>query len=79
MNDLNQTIEKGDFKKVESLAHTLKGSVGNFAARNAVEAALGLEMIGQAGDLVQAKEVYSILKKEIDCLNRALKELIAGK
>ena len=78
MNDLNQAIEKGDFKKVESLAHTLKGAVGNFAVRNAVEAVLGLEMICRAGDLVRAKVAYSRLKKEINSLNRALKELITG-
>ncbi|HUU30040.1 MAG TPA: PAS domain S-box protein [archaeon] len=76
MNDLNQAIEKGNFKKVESLAHTLKGSVGNFAARDAVDMALSLEKSGRAGDLVQAKKNYLRLKTVIESLYRALKELI---
>jgi CheY-like chemotaxis protein len=72
LEEINQAITSGDTKALERAAHTLKGAVGNFAAKGAFEAALKLEMIGREGDLTSAGEVYSVLEKEIIRLRPAL-------
>jgi CheY-like chemotaxis protein len=56
-------------------AHTLKGSVGNFGATAAVNAALELEMRGHEGNLAGAAAAVVRLETEIDRLLPALAEL----
>lgn len=69
MRDASQS---GDSKSLERAAHTIKGSVSNFAARRAFEAAQWLETIGRAGDLTDANEAFNTLEEEIDRLKPAL-------
>ena len=42
---------RGDAKAIERAAHGLKGSVANFGAPAAVDAALKLELMGRTGEL----------------------------
>ncbi len=72
---IREAVGRCDAKALERAAHTLKGSVGNFAARAAVEASLRLEMIGRHGDLTQAKKALVILEEEIERLKLALADL----
>ena len=51
LNDIKSGIEKGDAHAVKRAPHRLKGSVGNFGARQSHEAALKLEKLGERGDL----------------------------
>jgi hypothetical protein len=50
----------------------LKGSVGNFAARRAWEAAGRLEWLAEKSDLQRAEEACALLEAEIERLNPAL-------
>jgi two-component system sensor histidine kinase/response regulator len=59
-------IEQGDAAALKLSAHTLKGSLSNFAAAQAVEAARRLEMIGKKGDLSDAPQALSMLEQELD-------------
>ncbi len=68
MEAIADALAKTDADALTKAAHNLKGSVGNFAARNAFEAARNLEMTGRGGDLSCAQEQYEILVKEIDRL-----------
>jgi CheY-like chemotaxis protein len=61
-----------DPQALQQAAHALKGSIANFAARDAVEAALKLEMMGRRKDLAGVEDAYLSLKKEIRRLQRAL-------
>jgi CheY-like chemotaxis protein/HPt (histidine-containing phosphotransfer) domain-containing protein len=70
--EIRQNIAEGDSKTLERIAHTLKGSVGNFAAKNVFEAAFNLEKIGRSGDLTRAEEAFATLEKEIERLRPAL-------
>ena len=59
-------------KDLESHAHRLKASLGNFAAPPAWAAALRLEKIGRDGDLSQAPLALGVLDHEVQRLRAAL-------
>jgi len=78
MEAIHQAVEKAQADDLERLAHRLKGSVGNFAAKPAFEAALSLEKIGRQGDLKQAPQALEALEFEIQRLQRALEKWAAN-
>jgi CheY-like chemotaxis protein len=61
-----------DAQALQQAAHALKGSIANFAARDAVDAALKLEMMGRRKKLAGVEDAYLRLKQEIKRLQRAL-------
>ena len=63
----------GDAGQLMRAAHALKGSVANFGARRAVEAALRLESMGKDGDVSEAAPVV----KELEVLMIALTDGLA--
>ena len=63
---------RGDARGLERAAHALKGSVGNFAAYAAFDAALVLELMGRQGDLTRAEEACTALKAEMRRLQSSL-------
>jgi len=74
---IREAIARGDSRSLESAAHALKGSVGNFLAKEAQQAAWKLEVLGRQADLSRAEEAYQALEAEIQRLNPVL-EKIAG-
>jgi HPt (histidine-containing phosphotransfer) domain-containing protein len=52
---IQEAIARGDAAKLENAAHELKGSVANFGAREAVEAAFRLEQMGRTNELSEAE------------------------
>ncbi len=72
MGEIREAIGRGDGEALEHAAHTLKGSVGNFAAMVAYDAALRLEMIGRSGDLSEADRALEVLDGALRDLNDAL-------
>jgi len=60
--ELREAVEQGDASKLESAAHALKGSVANFGAQAAVDAAFRLERMGREGDLGQSTQALSALE-----------------
>lgn len=80
-NQMKQTregISAGDAKAVEHAAHSLKGSVANFAAKRAYEAAYRLEVLGKEGNLEETNEALGDLEKEIKSLKDALDGAVKG-
>lgn len=75
MDQMREAASRGDSKTLERAAHTIKGSVGNFAAKPAFEAAQRLEDIGREGKLDDVAEAYSILEREMEMLKPALAAL----
>lgn len=61
--------------EIERAAHTIKGSVGNFAAKAAFDAALELERIGRDGTLDGAEAASAKLEEELERLKPALAAL----
>jgi len=72
LGDVRAAIEAGNSAALERAAHTLKGSVANFGAEPARQAALRLEMLGRSGDLQPAAEVCFTLEKEMERFTTAL-------
>lgn len=69
---LRHDVETGDARGVQEAAHAIKGTVGNFGARAASEAARALEVMGQVGVLTGAGAGVARLEREVDQLERNL-------
>jgi HPt (histidine-containing phosphotransfer) domain-containing protein len=72
--EIRAALALGDAKTVERAAHGLKGSVGTFGARAAVDLAFEVEQSGHARDLERAKEA---LRRLEDVLTELRTELTA--
>ena len=75
MRDLSKALAGRDGKALERAAHALKGTVANFGARTAFEAALRVERLAQKGDMVGARTEWAPLEKEMARLKKALAKL----
>ena len=72
MTRLQDAIACCDAKEIERAAHSLKGSVGSFAAKAALNSVLRLEQIGKSALLADAPDAYAALDAEIDELKTTL-------
>jgi CheY-like chemotaxis protein len=72
MAEIRRAISQRDATKLEQWAHTLKGSVGNFGARDAFDAAGRLERDGRDQDWGRAEADWAALEAAIDRLKSAL-------
>ena len=77
LSELKKAIEEGDATIVERAAHTLKGSVGAFSAKKALDTAFRLEKMGHEGNLEEATAEYSKLEQEVEELHTALRETLS--
>jgi two-component system sensor histidine kinase/response regulator len=75
MEDLRRAALSGDAKCLERAAHGLKGSVANFGAAAAVEAALTLETMGRARNLAEVEQVLRSLELALAALRPELESL----
>jgi HPt (histidine-containing phosphotransfer) domain-containing protein len=75
LNELRTAASHGDAKGLERTAHGLKGSVSNFAAGPAVEAARMLEGMGRAERLEDAAQVIGTLELALAALRAELEAL----
>ncbi len=73
--DIHSAVSTGNARALEHAAHTLKGSVANFGAEAARQAAFRLEILGREGDLKPAGDAYSTLEQEIERFTEALGNL----
>jgi len=73
---IRQAVDACSPENLERAAHSLKGSVGNFGAAPAFDAAARLETIGRDGQMDQAPSAMAALAKEMDRLTPALKALV---
>ncbi len=69
---IRAAVSGGDARSLEYAAHTLKGSVANFGADAARDAAFRLEALGRAGDMTPAPDAYSALEQEIQRFTQEL-------
>jgi CheY-like chemotaxis protein/HPt (histidine-containing phosphotransfer) domain-containing protein len=71
MAEIQQRKSAGDLVGLSRSAHTLKGSVGIFAAQAAYDTALRIETMGRSGDLTDFDDAWADLQREIDRLSSA--------
>jgi len=75
LTEIKEAIRRGDSNALARAAHALKGSVGNFAAKNAFAVAQRLETMGRNGHLETAGEEYIALESELALLSKTLRRL----
>ena len=73
---IREAISRRDAGALENAAHSLKGSVANFAVPAAYQAAFRLETSGRNRDFNQAHEALDRLEKETERLKVALEALM---
>jgi two-component system sensor histidine kinase/response regulator len=76
LDAVRQAVHHRDAVALAQAAHALKGSVGNFGATTATDAAAQLETIGQRGDVAAASDVLRDLETALEQLSPALRELM---
>jgi len=69
---VHETVSSGDPEAITEAAHALKGSMGVFAADDAVRAAQDVETLAHSGDLQGVQEATAALSVEIQRLTTAL-------
>jgi len=72
---MREAVARQDAEALERTAHTLKGSLGYFAAGGALETAQRVETMGRNRDFHQAAQATMRLEKEIEHLRPALVNL----
>ena len=75
IGEIQAAIEAKDARRLEVAAHTLKGSVANFGAQDAIEAAYRLEQLGRNCQMVEAPEALRVLETRFSLLHPALEKL----
>ena len=72
IEEIRQALSDGDVNGAYRGAHTLKGSVGNFDAHEAVALAQRLEARAREGDFEAAKSAFAALEREMTDLHARL-------
>jgi signal transduction histidine kinase/CheY-like chemotaxis protein/HPt (histidine-containing phosphotransfer) domain-containing protein len=74
---IRSAIDEADAEKLFGSAHKFKGSVANFGADAAMEAAVALEELGRSGSTMGAEAEYTALVKETEILVVSLRSIRA--
>jgi HPt (histidine-containing phosphotransfer) domain-containing protein len=75
ITQMRSALADGDPHTLTYAAHTLKGSVGNFAAKRALALITQVEHSGMEQDPIQAKAALDALEAELFSLRTALSSL----
>ena len=75
LSDIRDAVRDGNAEALHKAAHALKGSVSNFAAEAAVQAAFRLEMMGRNRDMTDAAQALKELEREIERVCEGLSAL----
>jgi two-component system sensor histidine kinase/response regulator len=78
LSAVQDAVAKRDTEALKRAAHSLKGSISTFAARDATEAALRLEDLARSGELAGAEDAYRLLAAQVERLKHALEGLGSG-
>jgi PAS domain S-box-containing protein len=72
---MDQAISAADAVRLERVAHSLKGSVSNFGAAHATEAALALEKLGRNAQWDQVDAALAALRSRLESLRSQIQSL----
>jgi two-component system, sensor histidine kinase and response regulator len=75
LDEIHKALATGDALTLERSAHGLKGSVANFGAGGAVDAAFQLEQLGRAHKLDQVPPSLAALERTLACLHAELSSI----
>jgi two-component system sensor histidine kinase/response regulator len=72
LDEIRAALVAADSRALERAAHTLKGSVGNFALHGPWETAQRLELLAKSGQFSGAQEIFRVLEQQIAQFNQIL-------
>jgi two-component system sensor histidine kinase/response regulator len=72
LDGIRAALHAADSPALEHAAHTLKGSVGNFAMPGPWETAQRLELLAKSGQCSGAAEIFHVLEQQIAQFNEVL-------
>jgi two-component system, sensor histidine kinase and response regulator len=78
MQEIRTAVHTNDPVRLERAAHSLKGSVANFGARDATAAALTMESIGRQNRMTDAPEGLVRLEREFTLIEPVLQQVVRG-
>ncbi len=78
LSEVRAAVEAKDPTTLQEAAHSLKGSVGNFGAKDAFDAAFRLEMMGRQQDLTDSTAALAELERALGNLQPQLAKLASG-
>jgi len=73
---IRAALAENDAEKLAKAAHTLKGSVSNFACSSAYEAVLQLEQTGKHNQLDQTEQAIQKVNEEVSQLRPVLESIV---
>src|SRR5579864_1471041 len=73
---IRTAIDAGNSSEVMKAAHSLRGSVGVFGAKSAVDAAQRLESMGREEKKEGFGEAFALLEQEMALVTSALREIL---
>jgi two-component system, sensor histidine kinase and response regulator len=76
LSQVRAAVAAGDAVLLERSAHTLKGSVANFGAAQAVAAAYELEIMGRRHELANCRQGLDKLERALEGLRPELMQLV---
>jgi HPt (histidine-containing phosphotransfer) domain-containing protein len=76
VKDAREALASGDASSLQRAAHTIKGSVSNFGAGPAVDAAWRLEQVGQSADLSEGLVALEGVEQALADVERELTRLV---
>lgn len=71
--EIKNSIDSSDYSKLEYSAHTFKGMVSNFFAKEIKDAAFELEKLGRNSSLIEASHYFEIVNSGTPLLLAELK------
>jgi CheY-like chemotaxis protein/HPt (histidine-containing phosphotransfer) domain-containing protein len=74
MTAIREAVESSDAEKIYRAAHSLRGSLSNFAAAGAFQSAQYLEKLGREGDVARAGSAFQALEEHVSLLYSAMAE-----
>lgn len=78
LSEIRAAVAAANPEALQHSAHSLKGSISNFGAKVAYDAALRLEMMGRQGDFSASAEALTDLERALDHLKPQLAKLAAS-
>jgi PAS domain S-box-containing protein len=72
LKEIQAAFHSHDDKKLAVVAHTLKGSIGNFAASDALEAVKRIESLARQADFATAQDSIRDVQDQVERLNLSL-------
>ena len=75
VEDIRDSLMQRDAMMLQNAAHSLKGAVAVFSAKDVYNAALKLELMGRNKDFNRGVEAFANLKSELDKLQHELNAL----